>query len=58
MIIYCESCLMTGDRVIATTHSTRPEWSGYNLCEECAAEYNNREYLGEFSTEREDAIEH
>lgn len=38
----CESCLVAGEHVPATTRSANPDWSGYALCEECAAEYNQR----------------
>lgn len=38
----CESCAVAGEHVAANTTSTNPEWSGYNLCEECAQEYNGR----------------
>jgi len=42
-VIECESCAATGEHgVPATTHSTNPDWSGYNLCQECANEYNSR----------------
>lgn len=40
--IWCDSCLEAGIHTPATTHSTNPEWSGYDLCEECAEEYNQR----------------
>jgi len=42
----CESCLVGGIEREATTHSKNPDWSGYELCEECAAEYDSREPLG------------
>lgn len=39
----CESCAAGGIHgVIATGHSTNPEWTGYDLCDECQAEYNSR----------------
>ncbi len=38
----CESCAENGESTPATTRSTNPEWSGYELCAECAAEYNQR----------------
>lgn len=38
----CESCQVGGSKVEATTHSVNPEFSGYDLCEECAAEYDSR----------------
>ena len=43
--ILCESCLMVGIGTPATTHSINLDWSGYNLCDECAEEYNNRESI-------------
>ena len=42
MHTYCESCRVIGEWTEATTKSSNPDWSGYNLCEECAAEYNQR----------------
>ena len=36
----CQSCLESGIHTPATTHSTNPDYAGYDLCEECAAEYN------------------
>jgi len=42
-VIECESCAATGEHgVPATTHSTNPDWSGYNLCQQCANEYDGR----------------
>jgi hypothetical protein len=41
-ITWCESCLQTGERVPATGHSRNPDWSGYDLCDECQGEYNSR----------------
>ena len=38
----CESCAVAGVDRPATTHSTNPDWSGYDLCDECAAEYDQR----------------
>ena len=40
--VWCESCLVAGEHTPATTHSKNPDWSGYDLCEECAAEYDRR----------------
>jgi len=40
--IRCESCAEGGIETEATTYSSNPEWSGYELCEECAGEYNSR----------------
>ena len=44
-IIWCQSCDVAGIKREATTHSTNPDWSGYDLCEECAAEYDKRPSL-------------
>ena len=39
----CESCAASGQYGIpATTRSANPDYAGYNLCAECAAEYNSR----------------
>lgn len=39
----CESCAQNGAHgVPAVGHSRNPEWSGYDLCQECIAEYDNR----------------
>lgn len=43
--IECESCIVAGIHTPATGHSTNPDWSGYNLCDQCQQEYNNREPL-------------
>ena len=40
--ILCDSCLESGARVPATGRSTHPDWSGYDLCDECIAEYDGR----------------
>jgi hypothetical protein len=40
---FCDSCAVSGDRVLATGHSTNPDWSGYDLCDECQEEYNQRD---------------
>lgn len=37
---WCESCLMTGKRVPATTRSSNPDYGKYDLCEECAAKFD------------------
>ena len=43
IITRCESCAVAGREVAAaTTHSVNPDFSGYNLCAECAAEYDGR----------------
>ena len=50
-IIECESCAATGEHgVPATTHSTNPDWSGYNLCQECANEYDSRVPIRDLTT--------
>jgi hypothetical protein len=33
---------MGGIETPATTHSRNPDYYGYELCEECAAEYDSR----------------
>ena len=38
----CESCLVAGEHTPATTRSINPEFAGYDLCAECAAEYDKR----------------
>ena len=38
----CESCLIGGIEREATTQSTNPGFAGYELCAECAAEYDSR----------------
>ena len=38
----CESCAVNGERVPAVGHSINPDWSGYNLCASCIAEYDSR----------------
>ena len=40
--ILCDSCLESGQETEATTKSTNPDYSGYDLCDECAAEYDSR----------------
>lgn len=40
--IYCESCAETGIQTVATTKSINPDFAGYALCEDCAAEYDSR----------------
>lgn len=52
--IWCESHLVNGERVPATTHSTNPNWSGYDLCEECAREYDNRLPVDDRGTDEDD----
>ena len=42
-IIKCDAHLVNGEHVPATGHSSNPEWAGYNLCDKCLAEYNNRQ---------------
>lgn len=42
-VIECESCAEGGFYgVPAVGHSSNPEWSGYNLCQECIDEYDRR----------------
>ena len=36
----CESCAADGETVPATTQSTNPRYSGYDLCESCATSFN------------------
>lgn len=39
----CDSCAENGNHgVPAVGHSINPDWSGYNLCQECIEEYNAR----------------
>jgi len=38
----CESCILAGKRVVATGHSSHPDWAGYWLCDDCIAEYDSR----------------
>ena len=40
--VNCESCSVSGIEVAATTHSVNPDFCGYELCDECAAEYDSR----------------
>lgn len=42
--IICESCVVAGEKVPATTRSVHPDYSGYDLCDECAGEYDKRWY--------------
>ena len=43
-LVECESCAEGGFHgVPAVGNSNNPEWSGYDLCQECIEEYNNRE---------------
>jgi len=37
-----ESCAVAGLLRPATTYSVNPDYSGYNLCYECAAGYDSR----------------
>ena len=44
----CDSHAESGEHgVPATTRSTNPDFNGYNLCAECAEEYNGREPITE-----------
>jgi hypothetical protein len=38
----CASCLENSIHTLATTHSINPDFAGYELCNECAAEYDAR----------------
>ena len=40
--ILCDSCLESGQETEATTKSVNPDFSGYDLCDDCAAEYDSR----------------
>lgn len=41
--IECESCAENGQHGIAAIgHSNNPDWSGYDLCQECINEYDAR----------------
>jgi len=40
--IPCASCAAAGLDTDATTTSAHPDWAGYDLCLECAAEYDAR----------------
>jgi hypothetical protein len=44
----CESCVAVDSHtsVAATTHSSNTDWSGYQLCDECAAHYDSVPSLG------------
>ncbi|MBW1953636.1 MAG: hypothetical protein JRI66_11235 [Deltaproteobacteria bacterium] len=42
MVKLCESCLASGRKVPATTRSRNPDYAGYELCEDCAREYDSR----------------
>jgi len=45
-MIECDSHAESGEHgVPATTKSGNPDWSGYDLCDECADEYNSRERI-------------
>ena len=48
MLAQCESCATTDPHtsVAATTHSLNTDWSGYQLCDECAAHYDSVPSLG------------
>ena len=41
----CEACQAGGIETPAIGNSKNPDWSGYELCEECIAEYDSREPL-------------
>ena len=38
-------CEVPGCDNEATTKSVNPDWSGYEMCQECAAEYDSRKPL-------------
>ena len=42
-MLMCESCHENGIITPATTRSTNPDWSGYELCEACARDLDERE---------------
>jgi len=42
----CDSCLESGEHVLATGHSKNPDWSGYDLCRGCKREYDSRPPIG------------
>jgi hypothetical protein len=45
-MIECDSCAEGGEHgVPAVRHSENPDWSGYDLCQECIEEYNQRERI-------------
>lgn len=39
-IIECDACAQDGGHVPATGHSSNPQWSGYELCDECIEHYD------------------
>ena len=41
----CESCAATGRERPATTRTINPDYSRYELCAECAEEYDERHKL-------------
>ena len=45
--IMCWSCEMGGIKTPATGHSTNPDWSSYDLCDECQEYYNNEEPIAQ-----------
>jgi len=48
--LLCESCAEDGFDNLATTRSTNPDWAGYDLCDDCAADYDERRPIYEVST--------
>lgn len=41
-VVFCESCLGASEYRVATTRSVVRQFSGYELCEKCAREYDSR----------------
>jgi hypothetical protein len=53
----CESCLMVGRYVPATTRSLNPEYANYAFCEECASRYDAM-FLGDESVSESKRLEY
>lgn len=47
----CDACLDKKIHKPATTKSTHPDFSGYELCQDCAGELNRRKPTYPFPTE-------
>ena len=43
----CDTCAAAGIDTPATTRSRNPDWSGYQLCQPCAREYDFRPVTGQ-----------
>ena len=48
---WCESCEIGGpngnpERIRATRHATNPNWSGYDLCDDCVDYYDALPWVG------------